>query len=166
MSRLYELTDRYAALFDLACETSDDDGRIAPEFVEMLKNLDDQIDDKFGGLWNILKQLDAEHAMFKHEAERLSKVAASRAAHLANVKAYVKDEMVKLGRDKWERGVAKLRVQRNSAASVIVDDESLLPAEAYVQKAPEVSKSWIAEAIKAGKDVQGAYLETGSHLRF
>lgn len=163
--KLYELRDEYLRLFDLACDQSEPDGRIAPEFVQALDAIQGDIDAKLDGCWRVMRSIAAERDAYKAEAERLLSRAKSADAHFERLKAYVKEAMTSLGMEKWEHGVAKFRIQRNSQPTVIIDDESLLPAEAFVQPPPQIDKRFILEAIKAGKDVPGAYCEVGSHLR-
>lgn len=165
MSSLYELTDRWAALLDLACDTSDDDGRISPEFVELLAAIEGSIDEKLQAYWRMMKNLDAQHAAFENEAKRLAAKAKALDQHYEYLRANVKDTLDKKGVLKWEQGVAKFRIQKNSTPSVVIDDEPAIPADYYVQPPPQLDKRFIVEAIKSGKTVPGAHLEVGSHVR-
>lgn len=162
---LYELNARYAALFDLACEESDDEGQLGREFVDALKALDDEIDFKLESCCRLWKSLDAQAMGVEAEEKRLARKRKALENRVESLKEYLKDALVSRGIQKRQVGIFNLRLQKNSQASVIIDDEKALPADAFVQPPPQVSRSWIAEAIKSGKEVPGAYLETGSHVR-
>lgn len=162
---LHKLSDEYSRLEDLAVGQADEDGRIEPVYAGLLKDLEGDIDGQLEQCWRSLKNLLARHTLLKAEAARLSKAASTVETHIEGLKAEVKGWMDSHRMLKWEHGLAKFRIQNNSQASVIIDDPKLLPAEAWTYPEPFESKSWIAEAIKSGKEVQGAHLQTGTHLR-
>lgn len=165
MSSLYELTERYAALFELACDEADDEGQVGRDFVEALKRLEDEINFKLESCCRLWRSLDAQLLGVKTERERLAKRERALENRLQSLKDYLKDSLIANGIQKRQVGIFNLRLQKNSQASVVIEDEKLLPADAFVAPPPQLSKLWIREAIESGKEVPGAYLETGQHVR-
>lgn len=162
---LHKLSDEYARLEDLAFSQADEDGRIEPIYAGLLKDAEAGVDAQLDQCWRTLKNMAAMRDLYAAEAERHAKRAKVVEAHIDGLKAEVKGWLDLHRMAKWEQGLAKFRIQNNSQPSVIIEDEAALPADAFVQPPPQVDKRWIAEAIKDGKEVPGAYAQRGTHLR-
>ncbi len=63
--------------------------------------------------------------------------------------------------------MGKLRVQRNSAPTLCIDEANFAPSQnCYIEKISKtLNKQMIIEELKAGNEISGAWLEYGEHLR-
>ena len=120
---------------------------------DALDALQMDFDKKVENIALFIKSDKAEAEMIKAEEERLAKrrkAKESRAKWLSNYLQKILDGKTAES--------AKFCITYRQSKSVNVLDEKLIPDEFFVQRKPEVSKSRIATALKAGKNVPGAEL--------
>lgn len=112
----------------------------------------------------IQKQLEAEIAAFKAEIERMTERKRSLENHVERMKRAQIDYMQATGQRSASAGTFKLTLRDNK--SVAVDDESLIPREFMVEKPAtyQPDKKAIMAALKDGKDVPGARIETSTSV--
>jgi hypothetical protein len=110
----------------------------------------------------IQKQLEAEIAAFKAEIERMTERKRSLENHVERMKRAQIDYMQATGQRSASAGTFKLTLRDNK--SVAVDDESLIPREFMVEKPAtyQPDKKAIMAALKDGKTVAGAHIETST----
>jgi hypothetical protein len=110
----------------------------------------------------IQKQLEAEIAAFKAEIERMTERKRSLEANVERMKRAQIDYMQATGQRSASAGTFKLTLRDNK--SVAVDDESLIPREFMVEKPAtyQPDKKAIMAALKDGKTVAGAHIETST----
>ena len=163
MPKLYELTQNYKNLLDLA-----DDETIDTAIIETaLKTIESSIQEKAQNLAIIIKSVGADAEIIKAEEKRL---AAKRKA-LENKQTWLKDylqnqlEFVKL--EKVKTAVFTVALQ-NNPASVQILDETVIPAQfkTIIPATFSIDKEAIKDAIKRGALVPGVELITDKrHLR-
>jgi hypothetical protein len=159
--KLYELTSSYQKIADLIDESCPD------ESLEIaLQQIEGAIEEKAEGIAKLIKTLDYDADIFKAEEKRLSDRRRAIENKRDRIKAYIKDQMEILGRDKIKLPTVTLALQNSPPAVNIVDDKTI-PAK-YLTIVPEQhvpDKKAILEALKAGQEVSGAEMTQGKHLR-
>lgn len=159
----YELTDRYRSLETLA--TTDD---IPPEVIrDTLEALDGEWEQKAEAVAAYIRNLE-ESAAAKEAAAKAVKQRADQLQKRADsLRAYLLFQFQALGKTRLQTDLFTIRVQ-NNPPSVVVDDETQIPAEFKVQPPappPRVDRKLISLAFKAGVDVPGCHPESGQSLR-
>lgn len=152
---LYELTEQFQALMELAeNEEIPDD-----VFEDTLEALDGEIDESIDGLCSIIKILDIQSAGIKAEADRLAKRAKAKAARRDRLKAFLSDMMKKVGRDKFENTHHNVRFNKGSKL-VFTDPERLFdwltehyPDKVTVETVRNADKNDLKALAKAGVEI-------------
>lgn len=164
--RLYELIDRYEAICDLAFEESDDEGRLSEEFTQMLQHLEDDLGTKFEQCGYALKNLEASEAALKAEADRLNVRRKRIEDKRDRLKAFLKDQLERLGKTKYQAGIFNYSIRANGGSPTVnVLDEAAIPEDYWYQPPAVVDKKLIVEVAKEGIQVPGVELVRGTHLR-
>lgn len=162
MTSLYQLTGQRLALqakleaLDLDQQTIDD----------TLESESGELEAKIADYGFVIRNMDAMVEATETEARRIAELAKSRRLRVEAVKAWLLQNMQACGISKIECPAFSLAL-RNNPASVVVDDETALPAEFMVQPpapAPRPDKKAIAAVLKAGAVVLGAHLEQSQRL--
>lgn len=159
---LYTLATQYKALQALDIESIDERA-----LLDTLEGLEGDLQTKATNVVAFQKNVQMFADMAQAAADTMqvrAKVLQNRAD---NIKGYIKLSMEAGGITKIESPEFTARIQ-NNPPSVVIDDESLLPAEFIVTPPPpkpSPSKTLIANALKAGQEVPGARLVQGTSLR-
>lgn len=152
--------DRYNPLLDYV----DYDGRIFES--DFIDDIDDEVENKIIKIAKVVKGLDADLEIIKSEMERLRKLKTSTELNIAVLKQYVLYAMMTI--EKKAIDVTYMTVmRRKSPPKTIIADETKIPKEfLHIEQVIEkrVMKKEIAEAIKEGREVEGAYLEYGESV--
>lgn len=162
--RLYELTERYNQIADLAFEESDD-GQIDQAFAAMLQSLEGDIDSKLSGICRVIRELESVELAAKAEADRITKKRQAAERHIDRLKAYAKWNLEELGETKRKVDDLFTVAIQASPPSVRVVNLDAVPHDfdKPVQRAVDVAR--IREILKNGDDVPGCELVRGTHLR-
>lgn len=161
---LYELTEAYQRVFNLACDDAAD-GEISPDFLRELICIEGDIDSKLESIGKLIKSMGALRESISEEAQRLRKRADSLERRLDDLKGYVESQMQLLGGQKRQAGIFKFAITKNSQPSVVVLDLDAVPHEFDKPPKRELALSAIRQAIETGRDVPGCELVQGTHLR-
>jgi len=159
--KLYELTEQYQQLLDLAEHAQDDDE--AQAFADTLEALGGELAEKLDNCACVAQTLKREAEAVKAEEDRL----ALRRKALVNsgdrLKAYMQDSMNQVGLRKSKGERFTVGIQANPAR-VVLDDETQLPESFWaVKRTPDTAQ--VRDALKGGQEVPGAHLEQGESLR-
>jgi hypothetical protein len=162
--RLYELTESYSRLLELAQDCEPGDAALAAA----LGDTGEALEQKCIGIGKVLAQLDADAAACATEAERLSVKAQRFARNADNLRAYVLHSMTTRGIEKIKAETFEFRVVLNPER-VEVDSIELVPAEYRKTKVVEtttVDKRAVLKAYDggAGEVVPGCRIERGQRL--
>lgn len=159
---LYELSTQARALADKLSDLDLDDQTIL-----------DTLEAETGALQEKAANTGAVVLMLEHAAagmrEAEARMAARRKAvegRAAHVRAYLLECMQRASLTRVDTPELHLAVRKNPPA-VVVDNAERVPTSFWVQKPappPEISKTRIREAIKAGQEVPGAHLEQSERL--
>lgn len=153
---LYELTDNYQQLLELADETN------PQAFEDTLEALQDEINHKAENIAKVIKTLEAEAKALDEEKKRLESRIEARKNKVQRLKDYLKDNLEKAGIQRVKGKTFTVWVQNSER--VQVSDESTIPEQYFVLKR-QLSKSAIKEAIQNGQQVAGADIVRNASVR-
>lgn len=151
---LYNIKSNYIELFEKA-----ENGELTQEEIQEQGNdLAIALRNKSTSIIGYVRNLDLTSDAIKSEIDRLT--AMKKAIDNRNVKfkKYVKQNMEELGLEKIETELGVLTIAKNPA-SIDVYDENLITDEYKKEKITvSIDKTAIKNAIKEGKEIQGARL--------
>lgn len=156
--KLYELTDNYMQLVELADQLDEE------TFRNTLESIQDSIEDKVENTAKVIKSIEADVQAIKEEEKRLKERRQALEKKIDNIKDYLKEQLEKAGIDKVKRPTITVSIQKNPP-SVKVIDEKLIPSSFMIAKAPELDKKAVLEKLKGGEEVPGVELFQGRSLR-
>ncbi len=141
-------------------ETSDD---ITPEMIaDTMEGIEMALADKLDAAYIHVRNLDGLAKTCDEEAKRLAERKKSFENRAKSIKQYVLNCMLTAGLDKLKT-TTNTFTARKGVASVIIDNEALLPDEMVaVQTLIAPDKKAIKEAIENGVDIPGAHIEIGA----
>lgn len=141
-------------------ETSDD---ITPEMIaDTMEGIEMALADKLDAAYIHVHNLDGLAKTCDEEAKRLAERKKSFENRAKSIKQYVLNCLITAGLDKLKT-TTNTFTARKGVASVIIDNEALLPDEMVaVQTLIVPDKKAIKEAIENGVDIPGAHIEIGA----
>ena len=163
MASLYEINSELEQAINamFAEATESETGEVSQETADRISELQMQKDEKLDNIGAYIKNLDAEAKALKAEADALTERMKSTQKKIESLKNYVASI---LNGEKFESPRVVFSF-RNSESVVIPDLESLSPEFVKEKVERSADKTAIKEALKAGKEVRGAFLETKSNLQ-
>lgn len=108
MVKLYQLPQAFAEV-----EAMTEDGELTPEAFAKLTSLELELKQKLDGCCRVMRHFEAQAAAFNTEADRLAKHAKAAANSVEWLKSYMEDNLAKMGIEKIETDLFKLRLQNN-----------------------------------------------------
>ena len=161
MATLFDLTGKWLELYDMA----DDPDMDADMWFDTIEGLEGEIEDKADGYAKVITQLNADATAIKAEEDRLYRRRTTIENRIKNMKLRLQEMMEITGKKKIKTELFSFGIQKNPA-SVVIDDEKMIPAEFLIPQAPKIDKTAIKDALKAGVDMAGiAHLEQTQSLR-
>lgn len=162
MSKLYELSVVMNDVYEMVLDEEVD----LDALENALQAIEAELEVKVEGGIKLIRSLtafaDAVRAEKAFHEKRL-KVIENR---LKRIKEYYKQNLELVGKTKVTTAVGTMAVQTNPASLSIVN-ESLIPAE-YLIVVPEhyeIDRDKVKQSLKDGREVPGAVLMKGTHLR-
>ena len=160
MSTLYELSENYKNILDLA-ENPD----VTEEMItSALDSIQCEIEVKCENIGKLIKSLEGEAAAVKSEAKRLSDKEKALNNKIKNLKDYIQAAMITTGKTKIKGTLFSFNIQKNPASVKVVSDADI-PAEYLVDQPKLVNKKAILEKLKAGELVPGCELQQTESVR-
>lgn len=159
--KLYEITADYDRLCEMDMET---DGDVSA-FLELLKTIEGNFDQKAENYCKLIKNLEAEAEGFKAEKLRLFKKQKAIENRIDAIIKYLKYEsgkIIEVGSSR-KVGLFTLRIQNNQEA-LEIENEFLIPSR-YKVKTYEIKYEMVKDDLKKGKIIPGAKLVRGTSLR-
>lgn len=159
---LYELTQQHRELERLA----DGDELPAEVIRDTIEGLEGTIQEKAVSVAAFIRNVEANAEMVAEAARQLADRARRMANRADQVRAYLLFNLQATGITKIESHEFTIAV-RNNPESVRVADGAELPAEFYVavpQPPPRLDKTALKAALKAGRQIDGCWLEAGQRL--
>ena len=159
MSTLYELTNDYLTLLDMA-EDPDVEEDVLRDTME---GIEGEIEIKADGYARVMKQLEATSANLEFEEKRLMNRRKTIDRNIKRMKQALQDAMVATGKPKFKTDLFSFTI-RKTPASVVIDRETSIPPEFLIPQDPKIDKKAIKAAIDRGDDITFAHLEQGESL--
>ena len=160
---LYDLQEQYQTLLTLG-EDPDTDPEV---FADTMEAIEGEIEIKADGYARIIRQMEADAAALKAEADRITNRRRVIENNIRTMKNRLEDAMIATGKVKFKTELFSFGIQKNPAR-VVLDEQYIenLPEEYLIAQDPKVDTAKIKEDLKAGKDLHGiAHLEQDSSLR-
>ena len=157
---LYELTSEYLDLLAMLEDPDVDEDLIN----DTLEGIDGELEAKADGYARVMRQMDADAKAIKAEEERLANRRKSLENRSAALKSRLQQMMELTGKTKFKTALYSFNIAKNPA-SVVIDDESKIPAEYWIAQDPKLNKSALKEMLSTGEICEYAHLEQGQSLR-
>lgn len=161
--KLYEIP---AAYREWENKVEDAGGEITPELEDELAGLDATLEVKVDAISSLVREADGRRDYFKAEASRLLDRASVEGNKSERLKAYLKQTLEELGKEKVVASLFTARIQRNGQPSttILTPAEKLPEAFRRVEIVPD--KDAIKAAWKRGEELpDGVSVVVGTHLR-
>lgn len=162
MSSLYELVGKRLELQKKLESLNFDEETI----IDTLEGDSTELQAKIEDYGFVIRNLEAFGDAIKAEETRLAERRKAHEKRVANIKAWLLENMQACGITKIECPVFSISVKTNPP-KVVVDDEKAIPDRFLVVPdlpPPSPDKKAIAAAIKAGEVVNGCHIEQSSRI--
>lgn len=160
--RLYELANQYQGLQLLA-----DSGDLPPEVIrDTLEGLTGDLQEKAVNVAKFTLDLEAGAEAIEAAAKAMTERARRVRKRADSIRAYLLFNMQATQITRIECPEFTLAIRKNPEAVMLADDVQL-PPEFLTQPeppAPRADKKLLKEALKAGREIRGAWLESGERL--
>ena len=151
MASLYELTGQFLTIYQM-----DIDDETKTDTLEAI-DWQEQFEQKAEGYAHVIKNLEADVAMYKAEEESFKAKKQVAQKKLDYVKDNIMAAMNVTGQTEVRSGALTLKVQKNRESVQV--DEDLLPKKYFAKKIEsKPDKKTLKELLKAGKKIKGAEL--------
>lgn len=161
--KLYELTSDFAELFDEFESMEDDDMKQA--WFDTLDGIEQEFEVKAENIAVFIKELNAEIEALKQEEERLRARRKAKENKTESLKDYLKSCMICIGRLKIDTVKARISIRKNPEAAQFDNEKDFVrmcmenDLDDFLRyKEPEINKTAVKEALKAGEKIPGAEL--------
>lgn len=170
MSRLFEIANNFSELFDqleLFDEIEETDMReIAQQaWFDTLEGVEAEFEIKAENVAQYIKALKAEAEDIKAEEHALSARRKAKEKRAESLTDYLMACMKQIHREKIETAKCKLSIRKNAESVQVADEEGLARQLAAIgrndlirMKPPELDKTALKNALKAGETINGAAL--------
>lgn len=155
--KLYELTDKYNQLLEVAEELD------PTAFQDTLQALEDDIEDKAENIAKLIRTLTSDIDIIKAEEKRLAERRKSVENRISDLKEYLQNQMEVAGIDKVKRPTLTISIQ-NNPPSVKVTDETLL-FDYMIIPEPKIDKKALLADLKNGVEIAGAEIQQTRGIR-
>lgn len=162
MTALYQLVADYKEAAERLSESGLDEQTIT----DTLEGLSGDIEQKAINLAKLIRNIEAETSAIRSAVDDMVKRANAEEAKAKRLRDYLKDclQQAEIRKVSCPFFVVSLKA---TPAAVVIDDEKLIRGDLMVwppAPPPKPDKRAIAEVIKAGEEVAGAHLESGTRL--
>ena len=162
MTALYQLAADYKEAAERLAESGLDEQTIT----DTLEGLSGDIEQKVIHIAKWVRNIEAETAAIRAAVDDMVKRANAEEAKAKRLRDYLKDCLQQAEIRKVACPFFVVSIKATPAA-VVIEDEKLIPGNLMSwppAPPPKPDKRAIAEAIKAGEEVAGAHLESGTRL--
>ena len=162
MSTLYELTEQYQKLLELA----DDPDIELDVFQDTLDGLTGEIENKANGYGAVIRELEADTDALDAEIRRLTTRKAKKKEVISRMKESLKRAMEMTDKPRIQTALFTFSIKRNPPSVVMeTDDWRRVPEEFLKTSDPTIDKAKVKEALKNGELFPGvAHLEQTDRL--
>lgn len=158
MSTLYELTDQYLQLLDMAQDSE-------PEvFADTLEGLEGEIEEKADNYAKVIKILEGDVNSIDSEIKRLQERKKSISENVKRIKSNLENTMKITGKVKFKTLLFSFGIQKNPAMVSIIDENSI-PSEFWKPQDPVLDKTKLKNFLKINGSTEYAQLVQTEGLR-
>lgn len=157
---LYQLTDNFRQVLEMAQDPSIDAQAIA----DTLEGIGGEIEDKADGYAKVIKELEADSDKLTAEITRLTDRQKALKNNIKRMKESLTVAMQATGKIKFKTDLFSFNVQKNPP-TLVIDDEDKIPKEYYIPQEPKLDTTVIKELLKSGTELGFAHLEQGEGVR-
>lgn len=163
MATLYELTEDYLRLLEMA-EDEDVDSEVLADTME---GIEGEIEDKADGYAKVMRQIDGDITSVGVEIARLTARKKSMENSKERIKKTLEMAMNASGKTSFKTELFNFKIQKNPPSLKLADDLdiALVPAEYLKFADPTIDKAKVKEALKQGEAIEWAHMEQTEGLR-
>ena len=159
---LYEITQDYLQIQHMM-----EDPELDPKtLADTMEGIEGELEVKADGYAKVIRNMESDISAIKAELTRLSDRKKTIEKNIQTLKLALQKAMEITGKTKFKTELFSFGV-RNNAPAVVIDEQYIenIPTEYLRIKEPEIDKTKLKEALKAGVDLEGiAHLEKSSSL--
>ena len=160
--KLYELREEYLDIID-ELESSD-----SPEIEEglhdRLAKISEAIEVKADNIARMIANYNADAEAYKAEAQRLTDRRRTAERRAESLKGYLFGELKSIGVDKVKGELFTVGIQKSPPSAKPINP-SLIPEDYWIEQEPKLDTSKLRDDLKSGKEIPGAELHQGEHIR-
>ena len=163
MASLYELTDDYLTLLEMAEDPDIDEQALK----DTMEGIEGALEIKAEGYAKIIRMLEGDAAACDTESKRLRNKKQAIERNIDRMKKALQYAMETTGKTKFKTPLFSFGIQKNPAA-VVMDEAYIenIPDRFLIPQDPQIDKRAIKEALKNGENLAGlAHLEQTESLR-
>ena len=166
--KLYEIAHEYQNLLDAI-----ENGEI-PEaaLADTLESITSLLEEKADNVACVIKNMQAEVAAIKAEEERLSARRKTKEKRVEYLTKYLSDILLKAGYDKVETVRNSISFRKTPPKCVVENEAAFIEwclengkTDWVTYGKPTVNKTLVKNAITAGEEVAGAYMESSLNIQ-
>lgn len=165
MASLFNLAKEYTDLYSALVSSVDEEtGEVDVDIASALANVQGSFEEKAISTATVSRMLGNTVDEVSKEIDRLKRLKVHLEREDGRVKEYLKKAMELTGTEKVQGISASISFRQSE--QTVIDNEEELPEEYITVKTTYTpNKTAIKAAIKAGKDVPGAHIETVKNLQ-
>lgn len=156
---LYELTDEYKTLLEMAEDPDVDEQTLA----DTMEAIGGEIEDKADGYACVIRQMEYDAAAIDAEIKRLTNRKRTAENNIKRMKENLQNAMVTTGKVKFKTPRFSFSFRKSEA--VIVTDESLVSHDYLKPQPPKIDLVEIKKALKDGFHFDWAHIEERQSLQ-
>lgn len=159
--KLYELTEMYKNIWDLV-----EDEEVDLESLEnALSEIEDNLEVKAENIAKLIKGIDGDIETLNVEEKRLANKRKALENKKANIKAYLENQLISIGKNKVKTPLFTINIQNNPPSVNIIDEDKIPEQFKKTVTTTTVTKKELLDALKMGQVVEGAEIKQGKSLR-
>ena len=160
---IYEIDNEIRLLVEDMMNTVDENGEVVVDTTR-LDELQQEREQKLENIACYIKNLEAEAKAIKEEEANLNKRREADEKKVGYLKKLLTDSIIGAGDDKFK--TVKCNVWFKPSDAVVIPDKDLLdPAYMKKKETYDPDKERIKEALEAGQEVRGAFLEHRNNIQ-
>lgn len=160
MATLYQLTDDYLTLLEMAEDPDIDE----QAFMDTLEGIEGALEIKAEGYAKVIRTLEGDAAACDAESKRLRNKKQTIERNIDRMKKALQFAMESTGKTKFKTPLFSFNIQKNGY-SVSILDESKIPDKYLIPQEPQVDKRAIVADLKGGEQYSWAELVQTKSLR-
>lgn len=148
---LYELTNEYKRLYDMAEEMD-----LSPyDLKDTLDGMDEQLSEKADGYGKVIRQMESDSDAIDAEIKRLQGRKKTIKSNINRMKSFLKIAMDEAGKKEICGELFKFKIRKNPP-KLEIPNESLVPKEFRIPQPDKIDKRAIMNEIRASGPVDWA----------